>query len=770
MRHAMRPTRRYLWPALVLCLLWAGTAQAVPRGENLLANPGLEEPGVWTVYGSGFVVDNAVHHSGRGALRLDGESSASNAGTLQRLEFDPPLAGPLRVSGWSKAQDAELSSGSDCGPYLDLMYADGTPLWGQRLAFSGGTHDWHYREAVIEPEKPVKSILFHVLLRRARGSVWFDDLRLELLPLEMAPGLRAQTARRGGEVSLRATANMPCEWTMRVRQEGRDYEPVAGKGREFAGVTAGLRPGLAQVHLEASDLYRGDRRQWQQTIGVPPGPARAWATFAPISGDLSQHGTPGRREMEAELSGLRGESESLQINLCSAFEADSVDVALTDLVGPQGTRISKSAMRLYRLGEVQGHPDTLLPYGRLHLQPWKTTPLWLTVQVPREARPGRYEGQLLLSTGDQTPEPEPLMLTVWDAQMPERPSLPAVVGIGDAMFSTMYGLKEGTPEWSAALAEWYALLKSYRVSPYFCRFGQQEPNHYAYPAPWPIGDPRADPYLNAPDLAAFAVEYPLGGDEARLRRSLEYLKAKGWLERGFFYLWDEPNQMAQYERIRQWAGKIRAIAPEARILTTYYCGPTDGPQKDNMDAVPQLLRGATDIFCTSQWAAHGSDSFGSRMKLRGTEQWWLYVCCGPGYPEPNLYLGGPENAQRAVIWRLYTQGARGFLYWCANAFDWQTKPEQPVVFRRGVPAGDGVLLYPGEAFGVKGPVASARLARLREGLEDYEYLNAHAAKWGPEATRKLLSDVYPATPFYTRSGVEVGDWREGIAVRMDWVN
>ena len=44
----------------------------------------------------------------------------------------------------------------DYSLYLDLVYADGTPLWGQTAPFATGTHDWQRRQVVVFPEKPVQ--------------------------------------------------------------------------------------------------------------------------------------------------------------------------------------------------------------------------------------------------------------------------------------------------------------------------------------------------------------------------------------------------------------------------------------------------------------------------------------------------------------------------------------------------------------------------------------------------------------------------------------
>ncbi|MBI2299529.1 MAG: hypothetical protein HYU66_11405, partial [Armatimonadetes bacterium] len=160
-----------IFTAALVCMagsLTALPALAIPRGQNLVRNPGFETDADWAVYGSPYVLDSRVAHSGRQSLRLSGETLASSTGAKQVLTFDPPLTRPFRVAAWSRAQGAEV--GQDYNVYLDLHYADGTPLWGQKADFNAGTHDWQYAEHTFEVAKPVASIEVHVLFRQAKGT------------------------------------------------------------------------------------------------------------------------------------------------------------------------------------------------------------------------------------------------------------------------------------------------------------------------------------------------------------------------------------------------------------------------------------------------------------------------------------------------------------------------------------------------------------------------------------------------------------------------
>ncbi len=83
---------------------------------------------------------------------------------------------PIIVRGWSKADNVSGTMDNDYALYVDIVYQDGTPLWGQTGKFRCGSHDWEQREFVIMPQKPVKTLTLHCLFRNHTGKVWFDDV------------------------------------------------------------------------------------------------------------------------------------------------------------------------------------------------------------------------------------------------------------------------------------------------------------------------------------------------------------------------------------------------------------------------------------------------------------------------------------------------------------------------------------------------------------------------------------------------------------------
>jgi hypothetical protein len=71
----------------------------------------------------------------------------------------------------------------------------------------------------------------------------------------------------------------------------------------------------------------------------------------------------------------------------------------------------------------------------------------------------------------------------------------------------------------------------------------------------------------------------------------------------------------------------------------------------------------------------------------------------------------------------YDYEVDGNLYWCVNYWTYKSFEywEEAYIYPDGA-VSEGKLLYPGERFGIAGPLSTLRLESIREGQEDYEYL------------------------------------------------
>jgi len=142
--------------------------------ENLL------RPDRWRPWGAGF------KREGKEFVCDNGRDASAQRGASQTVVLNQKRPVPILAAAASRAADVSGGASSDYSLYLDIIYADGTPLWGQTAAFSPGTHDWEIRKVLVVPEKPIRSVTAHLLLRRRAGQARFKDA--PLLTLEPPPG------------------------------------------------------------------------------------------------------------------------------------------------------------------------------------------------------------------------------------------------------------------------------------------------------------------------------------------------------------------------------------------------------------------------------------------------------------------------------------------------------------------------------------------------------------------------------------------------------
>ncbi|MGA2258887.1 MAG: hypothetical protein ABSG53_29820, partial [Thermoguttaceae bacterium] len=143
-----------------------GPAQA---GENLL------RPGAWNPYEKGF------QREGDWFVCDNGTDARSRRGVTQSVTLDQTHPEPIVASSWSRAEDVGGSEDSDYSLYIDLVYTDGTTLWGQAANFGTASHDWQHRQVVVLPEKPIKQLSLYMLLRSHIGKAWFRDAELRIV-------------------------------------------------------------------------------------------------------------------------------------------------------------------------------------------------------------------------------------------------------------------------------------------------------------------------------------------------------------------------------------------------------------------------------------------------------------------------------------------------------------------------------------------------------------------------------------------------------------
>jgi hypothetical protein len=138
-------------------------------GENLL------NPGAWRPWQKGFEEKDGIF------VCNNASNPQVQRGVSQNIMLNQTKPEPIVAVAWSKADGVGGGRDSNYSLYLDLVYSDGSPLWGQVAPFNIGTHNWEKAKVIVFPEKPVKSVSFHMLLRGHPGKASFRDPELSVL-------------------------------------------------------------------------------------------------------------------------------------------------------------------------------------------------------------------------------------------------------------------------------------------------------------------------------------------------------------------------------------------------------------------------------------------------------------------------------------------------------------------------------------------------------------------------------------------------------------
>ena len=150
---------------------------------------------------------------------------------------------------------------------------------------------------------------------------------------------------------------------------------------------------------------------------------------------------------------------------------------------------------------------------------------------------------------------------------------------------------------------------------------------------------------------------------------------------------------------------------------------------------------------------------------------WSYQALVQGRRTPSWQLDFPITNYRVLGGFLNaSQGVTGLLYWAVDL--WQREPvDQP-----DLPAlsccfpGDGTLVYPGRPAGVVGVVPSVRLAMVRDGMDDYDYVALLRARGlGAEADR-IVARAASSWSQWTSAGSVLASVRRELADLLEASN
>ena len=781
-------------PAVLLCLI----AVAAPAGAFPIAvrNPGGEDadparpemPLGYSTYASPgttarFVWDRAAAHTGKASLSTLNEGPATGLWSPDPVPCVPGVE--YRVSVWARTENAAGRTGVSVRFRGSEGWAS-PPL--QQPDALAGTRDWtHLAFGVTPPEGATSLVIFLSNTEGKGGRVWFDDLtvedNLDTLLLDQLPRILAKMAAAGalGGKSPALRRLDPAalrEWRGRAGRLLDRVRPLAGK----ADVPAETRKELAGEWQEVSRFYRGVARdvglaallqEWAGASGQKDPPylagwqdaeTRVWLRDQPIAL------RPARAE---RLLAAKGEVAAAQVVVAATGAAlQKVRVSVGTPRGPAGA-LPANTVAVHPVGFVhltrpaglsEGYPheseqagwwpEILLDDFAFDVAAGDSQPVWLTIRVPRDAPAGTYAAPVTLAPANATPTTLTLQVEVADCSLPRAWAFKNILSFHDGWCRDFYGAR-----WTPALrAKFLEFLLDRRIN-LASMYGETDfsweeisrgmalgQNVILLYTLSPTAGLTADPWLDPPaEKAARAV----------LDAWVPKLKEKGWLDRTYFYGFDERGP-DMFPAMKHVFDRFKRDYPVQTITTAY----------DSTYGIETGLTGAVDNFMPLLPRYDAQKAAAARA--RGTKVWWYVVTWNM---EQHLVRS------RLLPWMTYKVGADGFLIWCINRWrgegapkvkraEWKTNtvPVKNEILNAWDPYLDGVCpnssanyLYPGE----DGPLSSTRLECFRDGIEDYDLLTAAAERLralekagGPKEAIARLREAVSIEDAFIKNAIE----------------
>ena len=473
----------------------------------------------------------------------------------------------------------------------------------------------------------------------------------------------------------------------------------------------------------------------------------------------------------AELYAARNEFEPFQLVLrAGGDEERDIDVDCSNLRGKRGEEISKDNVNVYAEGFVNvthpslasglpgEWPDPLIPRvdrytnEKRNAFPFslardRNQPVWIEIFVPSTTAPGEYTGTVSVLRHHVAEFTVPIRLTVWAFVLPSTSTLKSSFGLNGTTI-----LKQHLGHYTSD-EDLYRLTRLYEKAALLHRVsvhgGSQAPPKHRYAGgrmliDWDPYDAEVGPFLDGTALdagplrGAKATSVELRGlatfdppeQAAYWAAWMQHFEQKGWRDKLFLYLWDEPAP-ADYAKVLE-RGRVAITAvPNLRTLVTAPFSTTLAEAVRIWAPLINCLerKPGSEDFC----AVAGTAEDYAHEVQHGKSLWFYQSCashgCGgeggpyfEGWPSYMIDASGPAN--RVMQWVAWNYRIDGELYYSMNEAYAHGDPWTDVRLFGG--NGDGTLFYPGLPSKIGGnthiPIESIRLKLIREGMEDYEYL------------------------------------------------
>ena len=442
-------------------------------------------------------------------------------------------------------------------------------------------------------------------------------------------------------------------------------------------------------------------------------------------------------------------SGNITVQFVSFVVSDLLD---TTKFGQCSSREDKSKWGEVLVADVLDLKESMnIPTGRKQ-------PVWMTVNVPSDAKPGKYTGRMSVSSSNAKTRSLPVELVVSDHILPpahdwafhldlwQNPySVARYAGVplwSDAHFEAMRpvmrmlaeaGQKSVTATimnrpWNGQTEDAFgsmvtkirridgSWLYDYTIFDRWVEFMfslgiDRQINCYSM-IPWALEFDYYDQATSSPttfQAAPGSEEYNeyWGSFIADFSR---HLKAKGWFEKTMIAMDERPMESMQAV-----LSLIRRTEPDFKIsLAGNYHEPINFGIADFSEG-----------FAPKKEFPESAKAKRKGLGLTTT----FYTCCAEAHP--NMFVISDPDEAAWLGWFAQAENYDGYLRWAYNS--WTMDPLADARFRTW-PAGDCFVVYPGGR-------GSVRFSKLVEGIQDFEKIRILKEQWRKEDDDSKLSHL-----------------------------
>lgn len=446
-------------------------------------------------------------------------------------------------------------------------------------------------------------------------------------------------------------------------------------------------------------------------------------------------------------SGIK--SGNVSVQFVSFVVSDLLD---TTKYGQCGQRQDKSEWGEVLVADVLDLKESMnIPAGRKQ-------PVWMTVNVPSNAKPGKYRGKLTVSSSNAKSRSLPVELIVSDHILPPDSDWTFHLDLWQNPYSV--ARYENVPLWSDAHFE--AMRPVMKM---LADAGQKSVTATIMSRPWNGQTEDAfgsmvtkirridgtwlydytifdrwvefmfslgiDRQINCYSMIPWALQFDYidqatsspatfqaapGSEEyneywgAFIADFARHLKAKGWFEKTMIAMDERP-----LESMQAVLGLIRKVEPAFKIsLAGNYHEP--------------VIYDIVDFSETFSGKQEFPESAKAKRKELGLTT-TFYTCCAEAHP--NMFVISNPDEAAWLGWFAQAEGYDGYLRWAYNS--WTLDPLTDARFRTW-PAGDCFVVYPGGR-------GSVRFSKLVEGIQDFEKVRILRAQWQKEGNEAKLAQL-----------------------------